>query len=1278
MRPSIFFNFFRLFVLALLLSLSLTLPAPQASEASPLTGTLQQGEGGEQLAYDPDTGQLIFVGALPGSPIPSPAGDVSALSVEEQAMTFVAHYGPRFGLKQPANEVRLKRVDTLENGRRVVRYQQTYQGVPVFGGDLVVNMADSGALVAMAGKIALLPSSLDVTPVLTAEDAIRKAKELAASLYGVSEDSLSADEPGLWVYDERLFTPTTLAPRAVWKVEVKGGDRQPVYEVVLVNAKTGGVSVHYTLLDREWRLPKESLQPLARTSSPQGGVEALAGGSPVWDVYDSENTTIYPKTFVCSNSSPGGCDSVSDDWDAYYAALYARDTYSFYWEHHGRDSIDGAGMLIRSNVHYGDPWYSPNWYLNAFWDGNQMVYGDYLALDDVVAHELTHGVTQYTSDLIYLYQPGAINESLSDVWGELIDLSYAHDYVPNSDTTARWLLGEDLFGPAYAFRNMKNPPAKGDPDSMLSPLYYKGPLDNGGVHTNSGVNNKAAYLMTDGGTFNGYTVQGLGIEKVAAIYYKAQTEYLFPGADYLNLYIALRVACQDLFGIGDVCTQVHNALAAVKMQYRPAAINGSPVAMCPPDQQPYLTLFEDDFDDGDLSAWNLEAESAYGSITPSWTTYEGLFDKETSRALWAPGPSEIAKDEIDGGEERLTLAAPVALPAGSKVYLLFKHMYLFENWSTSNYDGGVVEYSVDGGLTWKDAKPLFSAGQNYNGTITKWPLTNPVNPLGGRAAFVRNSLNDNLHTRYNLTSLAGKSVKIRFRIGYDYYVNWGWFIDDVTIYTCVAVPNVPALLSPASGALVYDYTPRLDWADAVPDGHHYQVQIATDSAFSSLVYDETTTDSEFTPPADLTPNTKYYWRVRAYNGLDQTKGWSAARSFRTAMTPPVLTAPGNSNLVMTDRPDFDWEAVSGATGYTLQVSKNDIFTQVVHTRTVAAPATAYTPTVDLPGGMVLYWRVKANGANPSDWSEVRSFTTGNPPNVPALLSPANNALTTDYTPRLDWAMSLVPIGAPAFSYYELQVDNDADFSSPVVQIGISGQESHEYTLLGDLAPNTKYYWRVRAWNVDSEYSGWSVVRSFRTAVTPPVLVSPANDEELLHNRPTFDWNDVAGATGYTLQISTSPSFSSLLFSVNTTASTYTRVTDLPANKDLYWRVRANAVNGPSAWSDGYHFKTANPPSIPVLLVPLQGALNVSLTPTLDWKDSAVPLGTTLDHYQVQIATDSTFTSLVYNENTGLSEFTVPSNLDPNTKYYWRVRAYNTDGEYSSWSAVRYFRTLSTP
>src|SRR6476620_5352850 len=130
-----------------------------------------------------------------------------------------------------------------------------------------------------------------------------------------------------------------------------------------------------------------------------------------------------------------------------------------------------------------------------------MVYGDGFPVDDVVGHELTHGVTDFESSLFYFAQSGAINESLSDVFGEFIDLSNTAG-GGNDSAAARWKIGEDI----GAFRDMKNPPAFGDPDMMQSANYFSGPGDNAGVHTNSGVNNKAAFLMTDGGTFNGKTV----------------------------------------------------------------------------------------------------------------------------------------------------------------------------------------------------------------------------------------------------------------------------------------------------------------------------------------------------------------------------------------------------------------------------------------------------------------------------------------------------------------------------------------------------------------------------------------------------------------------------------------------------------------------------------------------------------------------------------------------------------------------------------------------------
>jgi len=226
----------------------------------------------------------------------------------------------------------------------------------------------------------------------------------------------------------------------------------------------------------------------------------------------------------------------------------------------------------------------------------------------------------------------------------------------------------------------------------------------------------------------------------------------------------------------------------------------------------------------------------------------------------------------------------------------------------------------------------------------------------------------------------------------------------------------------------------------------------------------------------------------------------------------------------------------------------------------------YTPTADLPANMILYWRVQSRGANgPSVWSVARSFHTANPPSTPTLLLPANNALTTDYTPRLDWGLVTLPVGV-TFGHYQVQVADNAAFTAPAVdESGLTDRLVHEYTPVTDLNPNTKYYWRVRSYNAAGEYSAWSLVRTFRTAIAPPTLLTPGDGELTTNRKPIFDWADMAGASGYTIQVSKNSAFTSILVNVTLVPSTYTPVINLPVGI-LYWRVKANGVNGPSLWS----------------------------------------------------------------------------------------------------------------
>ena len=440
------------------------------------------------------TGAIRFIGTEPGRPIPNPSPAEAARSPEAAARAYLSVCGSLFGLQDAAGDLTVTRAMLADARRTVIRFQQRQSGIPIMGAELIVHLDDARNILAVSGKT-LPQTGLTTTPVVDGAAAAETALDTVAKEYAVDRGALAASAPELWLYSPALIGaeegPTTL----VWRMEVTPQALLPIRELVLVDAQRGSVRLRFNQ------------------------VETIKNRA----TYTLNNTTTLPGTLVCTESNPtcsGG------DADTVAAHLYAGDTYDFYLANHGRDSLNNAGMALVSSVHYGQPGYQ-----NAFWNGSQMAYGDgFSAADDVVGHELTHGVTQYTSNLFYYYQSGAINESLSDLFGEFIDQTNGHG---NDSAAARWLLGEDVPG-GGAIRNMQNPPALSNPDKMSSSYYYFGPGDNGGVHYNSGINNKAAYLMVDGGTFNGQAIAGLGIPKVAKIYYEVQTHLLTSGSDYAD------------------------------------------------------------------------------------------------------------------------------------------------------------------------------------------------------------------------------------------------------------------------------------------------------------------------------------------------------------------------------------------------------------------------------------------------------------------------------------------------------------------------------------------------------------------------------------------------------------------------------------------------------------------------------------------------------------------------------------------------------------------------
>ena len=268
------------------------------------------------------------------------------------------------------------------------------------------------------------------------------------------------------------------------------------------------------------------------------------------DVYDVRNGGYndLPGGLVRSEGGPASDDdAVNEAYDG------ADKTYTLYKEAFGRDSIDGSGLALISCVHFD------NDFDNAFWDGGEMVYGDgsgqlFLVGSltkslDVIGHELTHGVTQYTAGLEYRVQPGALNESFSDVFGSLVK---QHSLGQKADE-ADWLIGAGLLIPelGQALRSMSNPGSAFDGDQQPGHMddYLNLPddndprNDNGGVHINSGIPNRAFYLVAT-------AIGGNAWEAPGQIWYQTLTERLQPRSDFREAAEATVEAAADLFGAG--------------------------------------------------------------------------------------------------------------------------------------------------------------------------------------------------------------------------------------------------------------------------------------------------------------------------------------------------------------------------------------------------------------------------------------------------------------------------------------------------------------------------------------------------------------------------------------------------------------------------------------------------------------------------------------------------------------------------------------------------------
>jgi len=515
--------------------IGVTVPA-SALEADPqdleaVMGALRAPGATERpLVFQTDEGFLRFLGAPPGGHyvVDTPAKNAAP---EQAARTFLETHGKAFGLV--SDRVGLRRTRTVPLGvRTVVRMEQTYNGLRVFGAEVVVQVNAAGDVLSVASDIArdlrgLDSGAIPLAPRVDAATASAKAKTgVAGRSENVTEADLRVSEgPELMIYQ-----PTVLglsgAARLVWSMEVVSTKQPPVKEAVLIDAQSGEEALHFSLImDGRLRI-----------------------------IYDLNNTNYIPATPArVETQGPTGIADVDNAYD------FLGDTYSFFLTHHDWDNFDngqetplGGYSFMPITAYVRLP------LVNAFFMSagpySAFYFGTDFVVDDVTAHEFTHGVTQYASNLEYQGFSGAISESFSDIWGEFVDLTNGRG---DDSDAVRWLCGEDI--PEYllelmvpgalerGIRDMKDPTVFGDPDRLNSPLVIppNSGYDNGGVHINSGIGNKLCYLLTDGDEFNNRKVEGLGIDTTADLFWECQMT-LPKTADYHDLYFALMQGAVNL------------------------------------------------------------------------------------------------------------------------------------------------------------------------------------------------------------------------------------------------------------------------------------------------------------------------------------------------------------------------------------------------------------------------------------------------------------------------------------------------------------------------------------------------------------------------------------------------------------------------------------------------------------------------------------------------------------------------------------------------------------
>jgi len=437
------------------------------------------------------------------------------------------------------------------DGLRWERYQQVQGGIPVLGAEITIHRDQAGDVVLVIG---------DAYPAFAP---VNQARLLGSRARAVAERELGRE--GDWL-THLMIDP--VSKRLFYRVESRRFASRWHY---WIDAENGRVIRRYDgLTTGEGIGVKGDVKDLNGLTTLRSQTFELRSADGRQTIRDARGRPLSQfLSYLLPASLLGRVASDPDDqWTepgrtspgqgalvdaAYYAAVAD----SYYQTMHGRDSFDDAGMPITAVAHF-----SSN-FSNAFWNARYMVFGDgdgqsfgeFSGALDIVAHEFTHGVTQFTSNLLYFAQPGALNESFSDIMGNSAEF-FADSLGLDPAGTPDWLVSEDIdlrSDTVPGFRNMADPAEDGDPDHFTERQIGGG--DNGGVHTNSAIPNHAFFLLVNGGSnagesrghpHSGPAVTGIGLATAEQIFYLGFTS-LPPTANMCRARLATEAAAAAFF-----------------------------------------------------------------------------------------------------------------------------------------------------------------------------------------------------------------------------------------------------------------------------------------------------------------------------------------------------------------------------------------------------------------------------------------------------------------------------------------------------------------------------------------------------------------------------------------------------------------------------------------------------------------------------------------------------------------------------------------------------------